>query len=117
MIGISLLVSKLVGDTQCWTDARFDAVSDSRRRELFETYRAMIAEEAAEAEEEAKTKAAQSPPASAAAGGAPEGRPVSAAEERERLAARLAELDAALQMKIDHEVRCRCLDVLAVGTE
>jgi len=98
---------------RCWTDARFDAVSDSRRRELFETYRAMIAEEAAEAEEEAKTKAAQSPPASAAAGGAPEGRPVSAAEERERLAARLAELDAALQMKIDHEDEAAASDAPA----
>jgi len=28
-------------------DSRFDAVSEDRRRELFETYRAMVAEEAA----------------------------------------------------------------------
>jgi len=32
---------------QAWVDSRFDAVSEDRRRELFETYRAMVAEEAA----------------------------------------------------------------------
>lgn len=76
----------------------------------------MIAEEAAEAEAEAKAKAEQSPPTQAAAGATSDGRPLSAAEERERLAARLAELDAALQVKIDDQVRRRGLDVLAVGT-
>jgi hypothetical protein len=31
---------------QAWVDSRFDAVSEERRRELFEMYKAMLAEEA-----------------------------------------------------------------------
>jgi hypothetical protein len=30
---------------QAWVDSRFDAVSEGRRRELFEMYRGMLAEE------------------------------------------------------------------------
>lgn len=32
---------------QAWVDSRFDAVGEDRRRELFEMYRAMVADEAA----------------------------------------------------------------------
>jgi hypothetical protein len=31
---------------QAWVDSRFDAVSEDRRRELFEMYKGMLAEEA-----------------------------------------------------------------------
>ena len=80
------------GRSQAWTDARFDAVSDERRRELFEAYRAIVAEEAAEVAAQARSPAASSGGGTKGEGGTPP-----AVAERERLAARLAELDAALE--------------------